>query len=109
MLIMKALLHMKIAVCGGTPLKRDSLSAARGPMSGWAAFLQACVWRTALSLTHTGGLRFPEGGGPLPLAGPAVRYEGLTVAVLMHRTLTHVCDTRPTGGGRTHRTTLRRE
>lgn len=48
-----------------------------------------------LSLTHAGSLWLPVEGGSLPLTGPAVGDEGLTVTVLMHRTLTHVCYTGP--------------
>lgn len=47
------------------------------------------------SLTHTGSVRLPEDGDALPLAGPTVGDEGLAVAVLMDRTLAHVCYTRP--------------
>ena len=47
-------------------------------------------------LTHTGGVGPPEDGDSLPLAGSAVGDEGLTVAVFMDRTLTHVRHTRPT-------------
>lgn len=48
-----------------------------------------------LLLTHTGGVRLPEDRYSLPLAGSAVGDEGLTVAVFMDRTLTHICHTRP--------------
>lgn len=53
------------------------------------------------SLTHTSGVGPPEDGHSLPLAGSAVGDEGLTVAVFMDRTLTHVRHTRPTESRRT--------
>lgn len=49
-----------------------------------------------MSLTHTSGVGPPEDGYSLPLTGSAVGDEGLTVAVFMDRTLTHVRHTRPT-------------
>lgn len=52
-----------------------------------------------MSLTHTSGVGPPEDGHSLPLAGSAVGDEGLTVAVFMDRTLTHVRHTRPTEAG----------
>lgn len=54
-----------------------------------------------MSLTHTSGVGPPEDGYSLPLAGSAVGDEGLTVAVFMDRTLTHVRHTRPTESRRT--------
>lgn len=54
-----------------------------------------------MSLTHTSGVGPPEDGHSLPLAGSAVGDEGLTVAVFMDRTLTHVRHTRPTESRRT--------
>lgn len=51
---------------------------------------------SVLSLTHTGGVGLPGDRYSLPLAGSAVGDEGLTVAVFMDRTLTHVRHTRPT-------------
>lgn len=43
-----------------------------------------------LSLTHTGGVGLPRHRYSLSLAGSAVGDEGLTEAVFMNRTLTHV-------------------
>ena len=46
--------------------------------------------RRAAPLTHACGVGPPEDGDPLPLAGSAVGDEGLAVAVLVDRALTHV-------------------
>lgn len=54
-----------------------------------------------MSLTHTSGVGPPEDRYSLPLTGSAVGDEGLTVAVFMDRTLTHVRHTRPTESRRT--------
>lgn len=48
----------------------------------------ACL--VAESLTHANVVRLPLDGHSLPLTGSAVGNEGLTVAVFMDWTLTHV-------------------
>ena len=48
-----------------------------------------------LLLTHAVLLGSPVHHRSLSLTGSAVGHEGLTVTVLMHRTLTHVCYTGP--------------
>lgn len=54
---------------------------------------QTRTW--VLPLTHAGSVGLPGHGDPLPLTGSAVGDEGLTVAVFVDGTLTHVRHTRP--------------
>lgn len=69
-----------------------SMSYSDKPVNHHLSDIQSQV----LSLTHTGGVGLPGHRYSLSLAGSTVGDEGLTEAVFMNRTLTHVRHTRPT-------------